>query len=210
VQRVKVALVEDHERTRVALQQSLWKFASRIDLVAAVPSAEAFFRSAAKFEVDVTLFDLGLPGMSGCAAIQALGQECPGVRSLALTTFHDEATVLDTMRAGACGYLLKDEPTERIVQAIEDTASGAHPLSSRIAGFIIEHARRRPPALVLTEREEELALALADGSSYADCASRMGIAIGTVQEYVKRVYRKLDVSSKRELKLWLARQNYPA
>lgn len=184
-------------------------FASRIDLVAALPSAEAFFRSAAKSDVEVALFNLNLPGMNGCAAIQTLGQECPAVRSLALTAFDDEATVLDTMRAGACGYLLKDEPTERIVRAIEETASGAHPLSSRVAGFIIEHARRRPPAVVLTEREEELAFALADGSSYADCATRMGIAIGTVQEYVKRIYRKLDVSSKRELKLWLARQNYP-
>lgn len=209
MRRVKVALIEDHAGTREALARTLSTFSSSVELVAELPTAEAFFRSSAKHDIDVALFDLGLPGMSGCDAIQMLSAEIPRVRSIALTVFDDEVTVLDAMRAGAAGYLLKDEPIDRLRAAIEESFAGAHPLSSRVAGFLIEQARLRPPAVVLTDREEEVALALVEGLSYAACAERLGLAVGTVQEYVKRIYRKLDVRSKRELRAWLSRQRYP-
>src|SRR4051794_14550877 len=110
MERIRVALVEDHKATHEALQQTLWDYSSRIELVAIAPDAETFLRSGAQRSIDVALFDLGLPGMNGCAAIQSLEETQPQVRSLALSAYDDEDTVLDAIRAGACGYLLKDEP----------------------------------------------------------------------------------------------------
>lgn len=155
--------------------------------------------------VDVALVDLGLPDLPGTVLIRELAERKPALRSIAFTAFDDDSTVLEAVHAGAHGYLLKDEPSERIVRAIEEAAEGAHPISSRVAGYLLTHARRAPPPISLSDREEELAIALASGHSYAECAQRMGIALGTVQDYVKRVYRKLDINSKRDLREWVSR-----
>lgn len=201
---VKVALVEDHPATREALVRGLKDFADRVHVVAAVPDADTFFSSLDTKTIDLALVDLRLPGTDGYAVIRSLGEKAPGVRALALTSFNDDESVIEAIRAGAHGYLLKDEPMERLVQALEEAAAGAHPISSRVAGFLITHARRAPAPVTLSDREEELAVALSDGLSYAECATRMGISIGTVQEYVKRLYRKLDVNSKKEVREWVA------
>ena len=205
IQPVRVALVEDHAATRAAIAQILGDFATRIDLVLTVADGESLLRVLSKRQLDVALVDLKLPGMDGCEVIAALREQAPRVRALALTTFDDEETLFDAMRAGAYGYLLKDEAPERLAHAIADAAGGGHPISSRVAGFLIAHARQRPPPIVLSEREEELALALAKGLTYAECAAHMNIGVGTVQDYVKRVYRKLDVRSKSEIRRWVTR-----
>ncbi len=203
---VRIALVEDHEGTRVALRDTLRGYPTRIEVVAAFADGESLLRSSLRRLLDVAVVDLGLPGLSGGETIRALSAELPAVHCVALTVFEDEESVLDVMRAGAYGYLLKDEPDERLISAIEEAAVGSHPLSSRIAGFLIAEARRSPPKIVLTDREEQVARALAEGASYLECADRLGIALGTVQDHVKRIYRKLDVGSKKEVRLWLERR----
>lgn len=202
---VAVAVVEDHAATREALVAGLEEFADRIRVVTAAPDAETFFASLPTHPIKVALVDLKLPGLDGIGVIRLLGERAPEVRAVALTAFEDDQSVLDAVRAGAHGYLLKDEPLERLVRSIEEAATGAHPISSRVAGFLLTHARRAPPPVALSDREEELAVALAEGLTYAQCSERMGIALGTVQDYVKRVYRKLDIRSKREVREWVAR-----
>jgi DNA-binding NarL/FixJ family response regulator len=200
---LRIALVEDHAATRTAMEQNLRDYSGRVELLGAFADAEAYLASPVRERVQVALVDLGLPGMDGCALIGALSREAPDARMIALTVFDDEDTVFDVMSAGACGFLLKDEPADRLVRAVEEAASGMHPLSSRVTRFLIQEVVRRVPKVLLTERETELAQALSDGASYADCAERMGIALGTVQDYVKRIYRKLDVNSKQELRHWM-------
>lgn len=199
----RVALVEDHAATRSALAFDLADFAERIELAGAFPTARAFLHAAPTLHIRVALVDLGLPDMPGTDVIEALARTTPHVRAVALTAFSDEKSVVEAIRAGAYGYLLKDEPVERLVRAIEEAAAGENPVSSRVAGFLIARARRAPPPVALSTRESELSVALADGLSYAECAARMGISHGTVQEYVKRLYRKLDVSSRKEVRDWV-------
>ncbi len=202
---ILVALIEDHAATRTALVDALGDYRGRVRLMFAVGHAAAFFAALESNPVDVALVDLRLPGIDGNELIRTLGEQAPAVRALALTSFDDDASVIDAIRAGAHGYLLKDEPIERLVQSIEEAAAGAHPVSSRVAGFLITHARRAPAPASLSDREEELAVSLSQGLTYADCAQQMGISVGTVQEYVKRLYRKLDVNSKKEVREWVAR-----
>lgn len=200
---VRVALLEDHDGTRKALTADLSEFADRVALVGAFADARSFLRAVPTLRLTVALVDLGLPVTSGTEAIEELGRTAPSVRALALTALSDEKSVVDAVRAGAFGYLLKDEPLERLVRSIEEAAAGESPVSSRVAGFLITRARRAPPPVALSDRETELSIALADGLSYAECGERMGISLGTVQEYVKRLYRKLDVNSRREVREWV-------
>jgi len=201
---VRVALVEDHAATRAEIARTLADHADRLQLVATFADAPSFLAYPGLAQVEVALVDLRLPNMSGCEAISALAKRAPRVRALALTVLDDEDTVFEAMRVGAYGYLLKDDSPTRLAAAIEDVARRAHPLSSRVAGFLVARTRRSPPNGLLTHREEEVARALADGASYAECAARLGITVSTVQAYVKLVYRKLDVSSKKELRELLA------
>lgn len=153
--------------------------------------------------VDVVLVDLALPGVSGAEVIRTLAREVSGAKVIALTSFDDEESVFEALSAGAHGFLLKDEPVDRVIQAISDVLSGLRPLSSGVTHFVIDQALRFASRISLTDRETEVAVSLAEGTSYAECGERFGIAIGTVQDNVKRIYRKLGISSKRELRLWV-------
>lgn len=146
---------------------------------------------------DVALVDIGLPDISGTAVIAELRRR--GCVPVAFTVFDDAKTVLTALRAGARGYILKSTPTERILPQLREALAGGMPLSPAVAALVVEtmlsstESERR-----LTERESELLALLARGATYAQCASALGIGVGTVQGYVKNIYGKLDVSSKAE------------
>jgi DNA-binding NarL/FixJ family response regulator len=146
---------------------------------------------------DVALVDIGLPDISGTIVIAELRRR--GCVPVAFTVFDDAKTILAALRAGARGYILKSTPTERILPQLREALAGGMPLSPAVASLVVEtmlsstEAERR-----LTERETELLALLARGATYAQCASALGIGVGTVQSYVKNIYGKLDVSSKAE------------
>ena len=197
-------MVEDHAATLEALCAELRRFPDRIAIVDTFADAESALNAPLE-NVDVVLVDLQLPGIGGTELIVELASRPAMPTCVALTGFSDERTVLETVEAGAFGYLLKTEPPERIVSCIEDAARGANPISSRVAGYLFSKARSLKPPVMLSKRERELALHLGDGLSYAECAAEMGLSYGTVQTYVKKLYRKLDVNTKREVQAWIAR-----
>lgn len=201
---VHVALVEDHEATRQALAAELRSASSQVASVVAFADGEACLAMPRLQTIEVALVDVRLPGISGSETIRRLTKVAPAIRSIALTVFEDGPTVLEVIGAGAVGYLLKSEPRERLLLAIGEAAAKQHPISSRVAGYLLTQLRV-PAASPLTERELELASILAEGASYAEAAARLGIALGTVQAHVKSIYRKLDVNSKSEVRTWLQR-----
>lgn len=202
---IGVVIVEDHARTRTALTRALQEADDRISVVESFPDAESMLATVSSLRFDVALIDLGLPKMRGAELIDKLGQHNTDSRCIALSVFDDEKNVLSAVRAGAFGYLLKDEPLERIIESIKDASAGNYLFSSRIAGFLVQEMCRGEAVETLSNREQELARALASGLSYAECAKSMNIAIGTVQSHVKRLYRKLDIRSRKELKAWARR-----
>jgi DNA-binding NarL/FixJ family response regulator len=202
INRIRLAVLEDHPATRAALALTLAKVAS-IEVIGTYSTAEDLLATSLLERVQIALIDLQLPGMSGQEAIGALAERASHVRAIALTVSADEATVMQALNAGAHGYLVKGEPTERIVAAIEEAAVGEHPVSSRIVGFLLAHVRKNDAKL--SGREEELVGALSRGLSYGECAVEMQIEIGTVQSHVKSLYRKLRVRSRKEVREWLQR-----
>ena len=161
---------------------------------------------ARKERPDVALVDLGLPRMSGEEVIQAIHKELPKTKCLALTAVDIPARVLAALRSGAAGYILKPFHAAELTRAVEDVLSGeAAPISPRAAKVLLSELRGDPPEQrtgpPLSKRELEVLELLVHGHTYADVAQALGIAEGTVQTYVKRIYEKLDVSTKAEAAL---------
>jgi DNA-binding NarL/FixJ family response regulator len=163
---------------------------------------------ARKERPDVALVDLGLPRMSGEDVIAAIRRELPKTACIALTAVDIPVRVLNAMRAGASGYILKPFHAADLTKAVDDVLSGeAAPISPRAAKVLLSEFRGDPPEQrakdgpPLSKRELEVLQLLVHGHTYADVAQALGIAEGTVQTYVKRIYEKMDVSTKAEAAL---------
>ena len=215
---MKILLVEDDAGTRAALEAALGIKGHTI--TASCPDGEsalaALESSAGGFHAAIV--DMRLPGMTGPATIRALRERVPDLPVLVLTVFEDPEIILAAIEAGASGYLLKGSPLSEICGAVEQITEGLSPLSQRVARHLLDHLRPAkattavPPAeearaarlASLSEREKDVLDLLARGQSYGDIARGLGLGVGTVQTYVKRIYRKLEVSSKAEA-AWVAR-----
>jgi DNA-binding NarL/FixJ family response regulator len=148
---------------------------------------------------DVVLMDLKMPVMNGVKATQLIREHHPEVHVLVLTTYDADEWVFDAIRSGASGYLLKDTPRERLVEAIRDTAEGKTPVDTAVAGKLFAQVvmGSAPPdtsiARDLSEREREVLGLLARGLTNAEIAGRLYLSEGTVRNYVSAVLAKLDV-----------------
>jgi DNA-binding NarL/FixJ family response regulator len=153
---------------------------------------------------DVVLMDLKMPVMNGIQATYHLRREHPALPVLVLTTYADDEWVLDAVRAGAAGYLLKDTRREELIQAIKGTAAGRTYLDPTIAATVLKQAAGGPTptsqkqSLVedLTERELEILSLVAQGNSNPEIARRLHLAPGTVRNYVSTILQKLGVSDR--------------
>ena len=215
---MKILLIEDDAGMRAALEAALAlgghvaaaSCADGESALAAVDRSEGGFHAA--------IVDMRLPGMDGPETIRRLRERLPDLPVLVLTVFEDPDVIIAAIEAGASGYLLKGGPLAEITRAVEQIAEGLSPLSEKVARHLIARLRapRTPgrsshPASpgpsrldALTERERQVLDRLARGESYADIARALDIGHGTVQTYVKRIYRKLEVTSKTEAS-WVAR-----
>lgn len=152
---------------------------------------------------DVLLCDLGLPDGTGLTLIAEAAARWPGCDVIVLTVFAEQARVLESIRAGANGYLLKDERLEDCIAAIRQIRAGGSPISPVIARQLLQRLKPAPAAgcddpALLTPRESEVLNLLARGFSYAEIAELLSVSAATVPSYIKRIYRKLEVNSRAE------------
>lgn len=226
-----ILLVEDLAHCRAWLVQALrCAFPeSRIETADSVAGGLAALVSAPALAV----VDLGLPDGSGMKVIAALQQRLPDCQVVVSTVFDDDAHLFGALRAGASGYVLKDEPVEALAQMLRGILDGQPPLSASIARRLLRHfnaptasqpesaagrAGPWPPALpapagvdtgeALTQRETEVLRLSAKGYSGPQIAQLLSISKHTVSGYLKDVYRKLRISSRAEATLEAARRGY--
>ena len=162
---------------------------------------------------DVILVDINLPATSGVEGAALLKQKYPAAEIVMLTVYADEEKVFRSICNGACGYLLKDTPPVKLLEAIVEAHQGGAPMSPEIARKVVQLFRRVRPAQReggLTAQELRLLAELADGHSYLSAAGQLGITINTVRNHVRSIYDKLHVHTKSEavakaLKLGLLR-----
>jgi two-component system, NarL family, response regulator LiaR len=197
---VRVLICDDQRVVREGLAAILGTD-PEIEVVALAADGREALSLAPVAQPDVVLMDLQMPIMNGVQATQRLHTLVPGVRVLVLTTYADDAWVLDAVRAGASGYLLKDTRRDELVAAIKGTAEGKSFVDPSVAGKLMRQLASAPAAPVhdaaqvevFTEREQEVLELLVQGHSNPEIARRLYLAAGTVRNYVSSILQKLGV-----------------
>ena len=152
---------------------------------------------------DVVLMDLKMPGMNGIQATQKLKTEHPDIKVLVLTTYGEDEWVMDAIRSGADGYMLKGTPRESLIAAVKGTAQGRTHVDPAVAGGLFRQVAsvgalpsNAGIADALSERELEVLKLLARGLTNSDIARRLYLSEGTVRNYVSAILSKLDVADR--------------
>ena len=192
---VRALLVEDHFLTRQELSVMLLN-SPLIDELEAVGSVrEAMCVKATG--LDLLLLDISLPDGSGLDLIPHFRGQSSELKVLVLTVHQDETNTLQAIESGADGYTLKDDP--QLLDHVAQVLSGRHPIDSRVTRHLLtEHRRPGDGAVSLTPREQQTLAGLARGLRYDELATHMQVSVNTVPDYIKSLYRKLDVHSRSE------------
>lgn len=164
-----------------------------------VISSYASFEEAAKKiqhdNPDVLLLDVELPGLSGIDALPKLKKLIPETYILILTVYEQEEKIFRALGNGASGYLTKNTPPEKIMNAIYEVMEGGGPMSAHIARMVIQSFKRNEQS-PLTRRETEILEQIATGKSRKRIAEELFIDLETVKSHIKNIYHKLNVHSK--------------
>jgi DNA-binding NarL/FixJ family response regulator len=194
---LRVVIADDQPMMRAGFKAVL-EATGDIHVVAEASTGEEAVRAATEHAPDVVLMDIRMPGMDGIEATRRL----PRQRVLILTTFGLDQYIIEALRAGASGFLLKDAPTQEVVAAVRAVAAGDAVLSATVTRQLLDQVARRLPAPVsrrpneldvLTEREQEVLRMLANGLSNAEIATALVLSEATVKSHVSRLLGKLGL-----------------
>lgn len=207
---IRVAFVEDDVDFQLVLRSTI-ENAPDMTLVSATSTRGAGLMALKGAPIDVLLVDLGLPDGSGIDVIRAAHAKWPSCAIMVSTTFGDEMHVMQSLEAGAAGYLLKDSAAKSMVSEIRSLHQGGSPISPLIARQILmrfrEHENKQPVAPLLPQersraalsgREQEVLEFITKGFTSEEIAGLMSISRHTVLTFIRRIYRKLEVNSKTE------------
>lgn len=196
-------ILEDLPESQAWLSQALTESFPGIAIATAYSLREGRTRLAEGPMPDIALIDLGLPDGSGVEMIEYIQRLSPTTLCIVASIYDDDSHVFPALRAGAMGYLLKDQPVAAIVAALQGIASGQPPLSPAIARRMLAFFQpaQSLPDPSLTERETEVLRLISKGMTQAETARLLSISQHTVAGYVKELYRKLNVSSRAEAAL---------
>lgn len=206
--RIRLLLVDDQALFREGLR-TLLELREDLEVVGEATNGEEALFMAARLRPQVVLMDLRMPVLDGVEATRRLRESHPECKVIALTTFDDDETVFDGLRAGAVGYLLKDAPSDTLVEAIRATARGESFLHPSIAKKVLAEFTRlsnRSAALAtldepLSEREREILALIGGGLSNKEIAGRLFLAEGTVKNHITNILGKLQVRDRTQAAL---------
>ena len=201
---IGVAIIEDNRTVRETLALIL-ENSPGFACTQAFASAEAALAGFPPDPPQVALVDINLPGMSGIECVRQLKARAPALQILMLTIESEAQRVFDSLAAGASGYLVKNTPPARLLEAIQDVVQGGAPMSSQIARLVVQ-AFQQPAAgpaseagdPPLTPREDEILGLIARGFRTKEIADQLEISSQTVQTHVRNIYEKLHVRSRAE------------
>ena len=195
----KVLIVDDQDLVRHGLRMILEL--GGIDVVGEAADGDAAVAAVAELAPDVVLMDVRMPGTDGVEATRQIVGAGAAARVIVLTTFDLDQHVVDALRAGAVGFLLKDVTAEGLVDAVRRAAAGEPVLAPAVLARVMGHFSARPPVSAnpppgfadLSEREREILALIGAGRSNAEIADELVISMATVKTHVRHVFAKLDL-----------------
>ncbi len=201
VKPMKILICDDQAVIRDGLEMLL-SLEKDFQIVGCAQDGQEALELTAQKSPDLILMDLKMPGMNGIEATREIRKKFPRVKILVLTTYDDDEWVFDAIRAGASGYLLKDTPRQKIVEAIRGTLAGKTFVDPSVAGKLLQQVAGQPsqPASLLaqklTERELDVLRLLAKGMTNAEIAAALYLSEGTVRNHISAILEKLGVSDR--------------
>lgn len=198
--KLRILLIDDHKLFRSGVKALLARQAD-IEVVGEAADGLDGVKQARHLKPDIVLLDLDMPGVTGREAVCTLVEELPQARVLMLTVSEDAEDLLDTLRAGAAGYLLKNIDADYFVAAIRQAAAGESVVSPEMTGKLVAGLKRPPDVVAsdksrLSVREREILIVLARGASNKEIAREFDLAESTVKIHVHNILRKLKLSSR--------------
>ncbi len=198
---INVIIVEDNEEVRDYLESAFTEDV-KINLVATYVNGNDAVSFVSNHEVDVVVMDIGLPDQSGITCVKKLKDQGLQTEFLMHTVFDSSHQVFEALKNGATGYMLKNTPQAKLIDAIVEVANGGAPMSPTIARKVAEYFDERKAnieiASKLTTREYEILGLLSKGKLYKEIAQELGITVGTVKQHNHKIYQKLHVQNKTE------------
>ena len=195
---IRVLVADDQAMVRSGFRMLL-SGEPDIEVVAEAGTGREAVQKAARFEPTVVLMDIRMPDLDGLQATREIVAADPSARILILTTFDLDEYVYEALRAGASGFVLKDDPPEQLIAAVRTVAAGDALLSPAVTRRVINQFTRiprpAPPKELdeLTEREREIFVLIADGLSNAEIGSRLFISDATVKTHITHIFQKLGL-----------------
>ena len=199
-----ILLADDHRIVRQGLR-ALLEAEPDFSLVGETGDGLEAIQLAERLQPDIIVLDLMMPGISGLEATRQIGDNCPQTRIIILSMHADEAYVLEALRNGASGYVLKDSSADDLVRAVREVEAGRRYLSPPLSERAIEAYTRKAqetsmdPYEELTNREREVLHLAAEGHSSTEIAERLSISSRTVETHRANMMRKLDLHSQTDL-----------
>ncbi|MGB1506922.1 MAG: response regulator [Acidimicrobiales bacterium] len=205
---IRLMLADDHRLLRESLSRSMGEHG--FEVVGEAQNGLDAVELARSLHPDVVLMDVSMPEMDGVEACRQIHAEMPDIKVVMLTMHADQQVLTNAIRAGACGYLVKDCSTEEIASAVRMAASGETALSPQLAASMLDEVRKLGTAQVREERlvsrrEEEVLQLIADGCSTSEVADRMYISQKTVKNHLASIYQKLEARDRTQAVLQAVR-----
>jgi DNA-binding NarL/FixJ family response regulator len=208
--KIQVVVCEDQPQI-LKNQLKILQDSPEIEVIGTALSGEAALELLAKKQPDVLLQDLGLPRMTGIEVTREVKRRWASVEVLIFTIFDEEEKVIDAVKAGASGYLLKGASSEKLLEAIREVKAGGTIIQPNLARRLLRHFhvpetdarpppghREEPPMRPLTEREIEILRLIAKGLSNSEAAGVLGLSRATVRTHLEHIYDKLEVTNRVE------------
>jgi DNA-binding NarL/FixJ family response regulator len=196
---IKIAIVEDQQHTRDGLAMLIGGTAG-YRITGSFGTMEEALEKLPGDPPDVLLSDIGLPGVSGIEGVRRLRASFPAMQVVMLTVHGDDDHLFEAICAGACGYLLKETPPARLLEAIREVHTGGAPMSPEVARKVVVMFQKIVPPKAeddrLSARELELLKLLAEGHSYKTAAHALSLSIDGIRFHVRNIYERLHVHSK--------------
>ena len=196
---IRVGVLEDDAATRDILA-GWFRRANNIQMLWGHDGAEVALRALSEATPDVMLVDINLPGMNGIEFVRRAKLAAANTQFLMVTVYEDVDHIFAALAAGATGYLLKRTPRQELLEAVREAHAGGSPMNGHIARKVVEVFRESPGAseqvTSLSPRETEILRLLAQGYLYKEIASQLGISVFTVNNFIRRIYEKLHVTTR--------------